>query len=179
MYKLWDMLFLFWSGFCMAESWARRLSLNLACKPFPGLCACTRTGRRCASVVVIGISLCGRTYQTKTDMWGETFYSATITHVPPVTLVLHGLLPLHPLCNIHVLLHNIWHPLSFEQIPLIQIYQINHTLIKTINLQLFLSPWKTLRLFTMIHLHNNNYSLFFHTQNYFVCFLHLLKILLA
>ena len=49
----WDMLFLFWSGFCMAESWACRLSLGLACKPFPGLCACTRTGRRCASVVAI------------------------------------------------------------------------------------------------------------------------------
>ncbi len=110
------------------------------------------------------ISLCGRTYQTETAMWGDMFYSATITLVPQVTLVLHGLLPLHPLYNIHVLLHNIWHPLSFEQIPLIHIFQINHTLIKTINLQLFLSPWKTLRLFTMIHSHNNNYSLFFHTQ---------------
>ena len=44
------MLFLFWSGFCMAESWARRLSLCLACKPFPGLCACTRTGRWCACI---------------------------------------------------------------------------------------------------------------------------------
>ena len=51
--KLWDMLFLFWSGFCMAESWARRLSLCLACKPFPGLCACTWIGRWCASVVAI------------------------------------------------------------------------------------------------------------------------------
>ena len=30
-------------------------------------------------------------------MWGDTFYSAMITPVPPVTLVLHGLLPLHPL----------------------------------------------------------------------------------
>ncbi len=95
------------------------------------------------------ISLCGRTYQTETDMWGDMFYSATITLVPPVTLVLHGLLPLHPLYNIPVLLHNIWHPLSFEQIPLIKIYQINHTLIKTINLQLFLSPWKTLRLWSI------------------------------
>ena len=27
----------------------------------------------------------------------------------------------------------------------------------------------------MIHSHNNNYSLFFHTKDYFVCFLHLLK----
>ena len=53
MYKLWDMLFLFWSSFCMAESWARRLSLFLACKPFPGLCACTQTGRWCTSVVAI------------------------------------------------------------------------------------------------------------------------------
>ena len=40
-------------------------------------------------------------------MWGRRFYSATITLVPLVTLVLHGLLPLHPLYNIHVLLHNI------------------------------------------------------------------------
>ena len=39
---------------------------------------------------------------------GETFYSATITLVPPVTLVLHGLLPLHPLYNIPVLLHNMF-----------------------------------------------------------------------
>ena len=53
------------------------------------------------------ISLCRRTYQTKTAMWGDRFYSATITLVPPVTLVLHGLLPLHSLHNIHVLLHNI------------------------------------------------------------------------
>ena len=45
--------FSFWSGFWMAESWARRLSLCLACKPFPGLCACTRAGRWCASVVAI------------------------------------------------------------------------------------------------------------------------------
>ena len=52
-YKLWDMLFLFWSGFCMAGSWARRLSLYLACKPLPGLCACTRNGRWCASVVAV------------------------------------------------------------------------------------------------------------------------------
>ena len=35
--------------------------------------------------------------------YGETcFYSATITLVPPVTLVLHGSLPLHPLYNIHI-----------------------------------------------------------------------------
>ena len=65
--------------------------------------------------------------------------------------------------------------LYIEQIRLIQIDQINHTLIKTINLQLFLLPRKTLRLFTMIHSHNNNYSLFFHTKYYFVCFLHLLE----
>ena len=32
--KLWDMLFLFWSGFCMAESWARRLSLCWAFRVF-------------------------------------------------------------------------------------------------------------------------------------------------
>ena len=76
------------------------------------------------------------------------------------------------LYNIYVLFHNIWHPLSIEQIPLIQIYQINHTLIKTLNFQLFHLPWKTLRLSTMIHSHNN-YFLFFHTQIF--CFLHLLK----
>ena len=55
----------------------------------------------------------GRTYQTETAMWGDTFYSATITLFPPVTLILHGLLPLHPLPSIHVLLHNVRHPLSF------------------------------------------------------------------
>ena len=49
-----DMSFLLWSSFCMAESWARRLSLCLACKPFLGLCACTQTGRRCMSVVATG-----------------------------------------------------------------------------------------------------------------------------
>ena len=37
----------------MAETWACRLSLRLACKSFPGLCACTRTGQWCASVVAI------------------------------------------------------------------------------------------------------------------------------
>ena len=42
---------MFWSGFCIAESLVRRLSLSLACKPFPGLCVCTGTGRWCASVV--------------------------------------------------------------------------------------------------------------------------------
>ena len=51
--KLWDMLFLFWSDFCMTGSWVCRLSLCLACKPVPGLCACTQTGRWCASVVAI------------------------------------------------------------------------------------------------------------------------------
>ena len=30
-----------------------RADFYLACKPFPGLGACTRTGRRCASVVAI------------------------------------------------------------------------------------------------------------------------------
>ena len=59
-------------------------------------------------VVHAVISFCGRTYQTEAAMWGDTFYSATITLVPPVTLVLHGLLPLHPLHSIHVLLHNIY-----------------------------------------------------------------------
>ena len=34
-------------------SLGRALSLCLACKPFPGLCACTQTGRWCVSVVVI------------------------------------------------------------------------------------------------------------------------------
>ena len=60
-----------------------------------------------SSMVTLVISLCGWTYQTETAMWGG-FYSATITLVPPVTLVLYGLLPLHPLYNIHVLLHNMY-----------------------------------------------------------------------
>ena len=57
--------------------------------------------------LVYVVSLCGRTYQTETAMSGDTFYSATITLVLPVTLVLHGLLPLHPL-GIPVLLHSIY-----------------------------------------------------------------------
>ena len=48
------------------------------------------------------VSSCGRTYQNETAMRGDRFYSATITPVPPVTLVLHGLLPLHPLYNIWI-----------------------------------------------------------------------------
>ena len=54
-------------------------------------------------------------------MWGDMFfYSATITLVPPVTLVLHGLLPLHPVYNMHVLLHNIYdtHPVSYTHLTL-------------------------------------------------------------
>ena len=51
----------------------------------------------------IVISLCVRTYETERAMWGDMFYSATITLVPPVTVVSHGLLPLHPIHNIHLL----------------------------------------------------------------------------
>ena len=58
-------------------------------------------------IVVVVVVVVGRTCQTETAMWGDMFYSATITLVPPVTLVLHGLLPLYPLHRIHVLLHNI------------------------------------------------------------------------
>ena len=76
-YKLWDMLFLFWSGFCMAESWARRLSLYLTCKPLPGLCACTRTGRWCASVVAVrSLSL----FTNRADRRRSLLYSAQQTH---------------------------------------------------------------------------------------------------
>ena len=95
-------------------------------------------------VLQVVISLCGRTYQTETAIGETCFYSATITPVPPATFVLHGLLPLHLLHSIICMccFKNIWHPLSFEQIPLIQIYQINHIFIKTINFQLFLLPQK-------------------------------------
>ena len=51
-------------------------------------------------VLQVVISLCGRTYQTETAIGETCFYSATITPVPPATLVLHGLLPLHPLHSI-------------------------------------------------------------------------------
>jgi len=83
-YKLWDRLFLFWSGFCMVESWACRLSLCLACKPFPGLCACTRTGRWCASVVAIrSLSLFTnhadrRSQINSLDSWCATRFSKTL-----------------------------------------------------------------------------------------------------
>ena len=69
---------------------------------------CLTVPMKMSKETVLVISLCGRTYQTKAAMWGDMFYSATITLVPPVTLVLHGLIPLHSLYNIHVLLHNIY-----------------------------------------------------------------------
>ena len=78
------MLFLFWSSFCMAESWARRLSLCLACKPFPGLCACTQTGRWCVSVVAIrSLSLFTdradrRSQISSLDSWCATRVSKTL-----------------------------------------------------------------------------------------------------
>ena len=86
LYKLWDMLllFLFWSGICMAESWTRRLSLCLACKPFQGLCACTRTGRRWTSVVAIrSLSLFTnradrRSQINSLDSWCATRVSKTL-----------------------------------------------------------------------------------------------------
>jgi len=84
LYKLWDMSFLFWSAFCMAESWARRLSLYLACKPFPGFCACTRTSRWCASVVAIrSLSLFTnrtdrRSQISSLDSWCATRLSKTL-----------------------------------------------------------------------------------------------------
>ena len=70
--------------FCMAESWTRRLSLWLACKPFPGLCACTRTGRWCASVVAVrSLSLvtnrADRHSQINSlDLWCATCVSKTL-----------------------------------------------------------------------------------------------------
>ena len=128
------------------------------------VCAC-----QCVCVcvfVVVVVVVVGRTYQTETAMWGDMFYSATITLVPPVTLVLHGLLPLHPLHSIQVLLHNVRHPLPFEEIPLIQIYQINHIFNKKYFYLFLFLPRKTLSFFTIIHSHNNNYSLFFHTKDF-------------
>ena len=38
----------------------------------------------------------------------HVLFSKTITLVPPVSLGLYGLLPLYPLLNMYVLLHNIW-----------------------------------------------------------------------
>ena len=78
------MLFVFWSIFRMAESWARSLSLCLACKSFPGLCACTRTGRWCASVLAIrSLSLftnrADRCSQINSlDSWCTTHVSKTL-----------------------------------------------------------------------------------------------------
>ena len=114
--------------------------------------------------------LLGEHIKPKQPCGETTFYSATITLFPPVTLILHGLLPLHPLPSIHVLLHNVRHPLSFEQIPLIQIYQINHIFNKTFIFLFFIFyfflPRKRVSFFTIIHSHNNNYSLFFHTKDF-------------
>ena len=82
-----------WSSFCMAESWARRLSLRLACKPFPGLCACTRTGRWCASVVAIrSLSLFTnwadrRSQINSVDSWCATRVSKTLDVVHSYALL--------------------------------------------------------------------------------------------
>ena len=129
-------------------------------------CVCVCASVCVCNVVVVVVVVVGRTYQTETAMWGDMFYLATITLAPPVTLVLHGLLPLHPLHSIHVLLHNVRQPLSFEQIPLIQIYQINHIFNKTFLFFILFLPRKTLSFFTIIHSNNNNYSLFFHTKDF-------------
>ena len=56
----------------------------LACKPFPGLCACTRTGRWCASVVATGsLSLftnraARRSQFNSLDSWCATRVSKTL-----------------------------------------------------------------------------------------------------
>ena len=59
LYEQWDTLFFFWFGFCMAGSWARRLSLCVALKSFPRIFVCTQTGRR-------RLCLCSLTEQTAT-----------------------------------------------------------------------------------------------------------------
>ena len=79
-----DVSFLFWSSFCMAKSWACRLSLCLACKPYPGLCACTRTGRWCVSVVAtMSLSLFinqadRHSHISSLDSWYATRVSKTL-----------------------------------------------------------------------------------------------------
>ena len=70
--------------FCMAESWARRPSFCLACNPFLGLCACTRPGRWCTSVVAIrSLSLSTnpadrRSQIDSLDSWCATRVSKTL-----------------------------------------------------------------------------------------------------
>ena len=90
---------------CLKSSSSSKLSFvkMLVCA---GAAVCVWGGGGGGGVVVV-ISLCGRTYETETAMWGDVFLFSNDHFVPPVTLVLHGLLPLHPLCNIPVLLHNI------------------------------------------------------------------------
>ena len=79
-----ETLFLFWSGFCTAESWVCRLSLYLACKPFLGLCTCTQTSWWCASVVAIRslspfTNRADRCSQTNSlDSWCATRISKTL-----------------------------------------------------------------------------------------------------
>ena len=86
-----EMLFLFWSGFCMIESWVCRLSLCLACKPFPGLCVCTRTGWWCASVVAIrSLSLFTRN-QTDRRSQISSLDSWRATHISGLLIILSQL----------------------------------------------------------------------------------------
>ena len=65
-------------------SLGRESSLYLACKPFPGLSACTRTGRWCASVVAIrSLSLFTdwadrRSHINSLDSWCATYVSKTM-----------------------------------------------------------------------------------------------------
>ena len=80
--------FSFWSGFCMAESWARRLSLYLACKPFLGLCTCTWTGRWCASVVAIrSLSLFTNRADRRSQI--SSLDSCCATHISKTPDVVH------------------------------------------------------------------------------------------
>ena len=78
-----EISFLFWSSFCIAKSWA----LCLACKPFPGLCACTRTVWWCASVVATrSLSLFTNradrhSHISSLDSWYATRVSKTLDDV--------------------------------------------------------------------------------------------------
>ena len=106
LYKLWDMLFLFWSGFCMAESWARKLSFCLACKPFPGVCVAGDASQ----LWQLGLCLCSLTEQTgaarstNLDSWCATRVSKTLDVVHRYGLLvsnssMHAVALLHALSN--------------------------------------------------------------------------------
>ena len=85
-------------SFDPAFVWPSLGCADFPCKPFPGLCACTRTGRRCASVVAIrSLSLSlftnradRRSQISSWDSWCATRVSKTLDVVHRYALLVRN-----------------------------------------------------------------------------------------